>query len=145
MRIFIYVNILALTTLFSCRKDVDLQDRLTATQADLMLAQAELAKAAIPPAITHLVYLDTKDSIDVLMLEQELARLGEIPGVKDYQVGTFLQLDDPRALAQYELVLSMGFASREDYQTYQEHPIHIAVKKQLQSFLAGPPVTYDFE
>jgi hypothetical protein len=145
MRAYIFISLLIVISFSSCRQEIDLQDQLTATQAELMLVKAELAKAQIPVAITHLVYLDTKEGIDRDALTEELSRLGEISGVKNYQIGHFLDLGDPRALSQHELVLSMGFDSQEAYQAYQQHPTHLEVKTKLGVYLAGPPVTYDFE
>ncbi|MEM8908372.1 MAG: hypothetical protein AAGD05_11045, partial [Bacteroidota bacterium] len=64
--------------------------------------------------------------------------------VKDLQVGTFTDLGDTRALQQYHLVMQMGFSGQQAYQSYQQHPIHVALKEKLAEYLAASPSTYDY-
>lgn len=145
MRGILLTSLAILISLVSCQQNNDQQNQLSALKTELLQAKSDLVKAETPPTITHLVYLDTKENIDISALKAELTRLGDIPGVANYQIGAFLDLGDPRAMAQNELILTMGFDNQEAYQNYQNHPIHLDVKAKLGPYLARPPVTYDFE
>lgn len=98
-------------------------------------------------SIMHLVWLDLKPDLTKEQIEnltKALFTLEEIKEVKDYQVGNFIDLGDKRAMSELESMISMRFESKADYTTYQDHPVHLALKESLGEYLAGPPVTYDY-
>jgi len=99
-------------------------------------------------SLVHLVYLNTKDTLSqesLKKLNNELIQLEKISQVKNLQVGKFEDLNDPRANKAYEQILYMEFSNKEDYQIYQDHPIHLELKKNLSQYLSGPPMTYDYK
>ena len=125
--------------------------RLELADKNLQLeaAQKELAqlKADQDAALVHLVLFKMKPKIseeDKASFLSELQKLDAIEQIRDFDVGTFKDLDDPRALSDYDVVLSMSFDNAEDYKKYQEDQRHIQVRDELGRFLGGPPATYDY-
>ena len=97
--------------------------------------------------LMHLVMLNVKDDIngaDLSNLVMQLESLQKIEQVKTLRVGSFKDLQDKRALSDYEVIMEMGFASEAEYRVYQDHPDHIAVRTAITPFLSGPPATYDY-
>lgn len=119
----------------------DAQDRLAAVEAEFAASKA-VNKPDAP--LVHMVFFDLKPEADQEALLAEIRKLAEIPVLEELEVGPFKNLEDNRALSEYELVMQMSFANAEAYQTYQQHPIHLALKEKAASFMAGPPATYDF-
>ncbi len=115
--------------------------------AEKKLAEVMALREENGGVLNHLVMLNLKDGLtteEKTPLMAELEKLGGIQGVLGYEVGSYKELDDPRALSDYELVLKMAFRSQEDYKVYQQDSTHLAVRASLKPFLAGPPATYDF-
>lgn len=97
--------------------------------------------------ISHLVFFDLRDSLNSQELQKVgiiLKSLNGIPVVEDFTVGDFKDLEDARALSEYEVVIQMSFKNKEDYLTYQNHRLHRAAKKKLGPYLTGPPKSYDY-
>ena len=101
-----------------------------------------------PPAnhegLRHLVLFKAKSEDDAQKLVSELSALGKIDEVKSIEVGRFLDLEDARALSDYQVILNVTFENKAEYATYQSHDIHLAVKENVKKHLSGPPVSYDY-
>ncbi len=97
--------------------------------------------------LIHIVYFNLKDDLsleDKTIFAKAIQKLNEIPDVKNLKYGDFKNLDDPRALSDYEMVMQMNFTGEKAYAAYQAHPIHLALKETAKQFLAAPPATYDY-
>ena len=141
--------------LISCHSKED-RDALVMAQLKQQIAEKELvrAKAALEVvkqeqsyALVHLVFFtfksDLSDTQKTVFLDR-LKELGNIPEVHSFKVGTFVDLNDPRALNEYDAVISMAFENEGAYQTYQKSTIHQQVKQSLAVFLAAKPAAYDY-
>lgn len=117
------------------------QDRLNATQAELVELKTTTQKEA---NLVHIVLFNLKPEADQEALLAEIKKLEDIPVLQDLEVGPFENLGDDRALSDYEMIMQMSFANAEDYQAYQQHPIHLHLKELAGGFMGGPPATYDF-
>ena len=143
--LFLLVSFLA-----SCQNaNPQLEKELSETKARLVAAKAALGKLNPTQeySLVHEVYFNVKDDLTTEQMEvfhQSILRLKDIPGVQNLVVGEFKNLDDPRALAEYEIKMSMEFKNEKDYAEYQTHPIHLELKKIAADFVAAPPTTYDF-
>ncbi len=93
--------------------------------------------------ITHLVFFDVKEGM-VEELSQMIKGLEKIDVLKNLEYGPFMDLDDPRGMKQFDLVMEMSFASEKDYERYQSDPVHLKLKEAVKSMLDSPPVTYDY-
>ncbi len=136
----------------SCQQSVN-TDQVEKLNAELTNAKTELenTKAALVKLqssqnypLVHLVYFDMKDAQGMEGFINDLKKLKAIKEVKSLQIGHFKDLGDQRALSEFELVMQMGFNNEADYQSYQKHSIHLALKKKIAPYLAAPPTTYDF-
>jgi len=97
--------------------------------------------------LIHCVLLNLKNDItpnDLSALKSEIKELEKIEVLRELEIGEFKNLDDPRAMSQLELIFTMAFKDDQDYQTYQNHPIHLELKSKVGKYLEGPPVTYDY-
>jgi stress responsive alpha/beta barrel protein len=94
--------------------------------------------------LVHIVLLKVKENVDSKKLIEEIEKLNGIPGLINLEVGTFKDLGDTRALSAYSIIIQMRFENEKDYQTYQQHPIHLRLKENTKSYLASPPSTYDY-
>ena len=103
-----------------------------------------IVSCTVKPQLTHVVFLDLKPAANLEEVVAEIQKLKAIREIGHLEVGTFENLDDPRALSQFELVIVEKFENREDYEVYQNHEIHLALRAYLSEHLAGPPVTYDY-
>lgn len=116
--------------------------------ANLQKEMAKLrAQSEIDAPLIHLVFFKVKDDIseaDKTTLMNTLKGLADIEVVKDFEVGSFEDLGDKRALSDYDVTMKMDFNSKEDYKKYQSDERHLQAKEALKSFLAGPPASYDF-
>ena len=93
--------------------------------------------------LVHTVYFSVKEGKADSLLSA-CKQIQSIPVVHNFEVGSFKDLDDPRALTQYGIVMQMHFKDTSDYYLYQSHPIHLKLKQQVGSMLLGPPATHDF-
>ena len=126
-----------------------LQKELTQLKTKLASAEKVIADFEKPQsgALVHEVYFNLKDDLSSEELQifiNEIKKLKGISVVKNLRFGQFKNLDDPRALKDYEMVMTMKFADQNGYAEYQGHPIHLALKKAAENVLAAPPATYDF-
>lgn len=131
----------------SCSNEGAIQNELNETKQQLAAAQVtiEQLKAAIEPEgdLIHLVFFNLKPEVDPEVLVKEIKKLEAIEEVMDLEVGAFAELGDARAMSEYQLLMQMSFADSAAYQSYQKHPIHMALKEIAMPWLNGPPVTYD--
>jgi len=95
--------------------------------------------------IRHLVFLKLNPDADKAQVIQEIKKIREIKVLHDLEVGLFKDLDDARAMSDYDIAFSMHFDDTADYTSYQNDSIHLRLKESLKDVLAGPPVTYDYE
>ena len=135
--------------LFLACTDQGSEETIAELQASLDEAQSQISAVEDPQAgsLVHLVFLTTREDLtdeERTTLLSELGRLGEIEEVKGYDIGEFEDLEDARALSQYNLILSMYFESEDDYRVYQNNDDHLDVRSKLGAYLAGPPATYDY-
>ncbi len=110
---------------------------------DAKVTQSTISNSKSYPLV-HQVFFKLKKGTDIKGLITEIKKLNNIPVLKHLEIGTFADLKDPRALSDYGLMMQMRFANEIDFQTYQTHPIHIALKEKGKAYLGGPPVTYDY-
>jgi hypothetical protein len=94
--------------------------------------------------LKHLVFLNLKPDIDLELLLLELQALSEIATLDSFSVGKFIDLNDPKAMSNYEIIMEMTFKDVEAYQAYQEDSLHVAMVKKTKSFMEGPPLSYDY-
>ena len=119
------------------------------TQAALEQANAELEdlQSSGQNLLVHVVYFRLKKDLsdqEKAAFVKEVKTLEQIEEVQNLLVGPFEDLDDARALSEYNMVMQMAFSSKEDYDNYQKHPVHLALKGNLPKYFAGSPATYDF-
>ena len=142
-----YLFFCSFFTLVGC-SDSALQDDINRLKNELSEAHAniEILKAQVEPEgdLVHLVMFKLRPDTDIVALIEEIKKLEGIEQLKDLEVGRFEDLGDKRALSDYDMTMTMSFDSRVDYEAYQKHPIHLALKKYVTPMVAGPPSTYDF-
>ena len=144
-----YVVIAVVCTLiFSCSrpKEEESEVRPLIEIQDLQDA-LENCRVSNEAKLVHLVYLDIKDDLtDSVKTEllQSLDSLNYIEQIKSLDIGMFSNLEDPRAMSKFELIMNMKFMGKEDYELYQNDPIHLSLREKLGIYLSGPPVTYDY-
>ena len=98
--------------------------------------------------IFHLVFFDLKDDISNLEMDSLISRLEElskIESVGTLSFGPYADMNDERALKEFDVCLQMTFESKEAYQHYQNHPLHLELKSSLKPLLKSVPRSYDFE
>ena len=144
MKYFLFYSLLLL---FAC-SDTNIQSELSATKTKLEEAKVKIKQleTQIEPEgnLVHLVFFKIKHDADQSAIVSEVKKLANIKEVMDLEIGPFQDLGDLRALSDYSMMMQMSFANLAAYENYQKHPIHLALKKNTQKFMAGPPVTYDF-
>jgi len=142
-----YVLIICLLTCLSCT-NTSVQQELKIVKQELATAQEKInnLEAQIEPEgeLVHLVLFKVKSDADQTVLVSEVKKLETIEEVMDLEIGPFEDLGDERALSDYSMLMQMSFANKATYETYQKHPIHLALKEKLGQFMAGPPITYDY-
>jgi len=141
--------LLLISFLASCQDpNPQLAKELSETKARLVAAKSAIDQLNPTNAsLVHEAYFNLKDDLTTAQKEefyQSILKLKDIPGVQNLIVGDFKNLDDPRALADYEIKMSMEFQSEKEYAEYQAHPIHLSLKKMSSDLVAAPPATYDF-
>lgn len=141
-----YISYLLFLLLLGCDNSA-LQQELEAAQTTIKQLEQELKEvktASVEAPLVHLVLFKLKADADPNVMLTELQKLEAISEVKELEIGPYEDLGDPRALSDYSLIMQMSFIDTAAYQTYQKHPIHLALKENIKPILAGPPATYDF-
>jgi predicted metalloendopeptidase len=142
--------LLVLLFAVSCQSNQADVQKIERLEKELAAAREALAAATKPeqtPALVHVVYLNTKADISEAakaQLTAAIARLAQIPEVKNLQSGSFKNMNDSRAMSGFEMVFQMDFKDSAAYVIYQTHPIHLELKAIAKELLEGPPVTYDY-
>ena len=114
---------------------------------DMLEQQLKTKASAQPGDLVHIVFVNTKDDLNANQEAELIEALNQLQGItelKSFSIGNFKNLDDKRALSDYELMMSMSFQDAEAYQKYQVHPTHVALKGKLDTYLEGPLATYDY-
>ena len=139
--------LLLLSALMSC-SNATMQEELKRIENELATSNATIEdlKSQIEPEgnLVHVVLFKLKPDADLDAVIAEVKKLESIEGVKDLEVGLFEDLGDDRALSDYNMMMEMSFDDAEAYRKYQAHPVHLALKGNIKSMLAGPPATYDY-
>ena len=89
----------------------------------------------------HVVSFMFADDKKNLMDEakKRLLSLDAIPQVKFVQVG----VDELKSARSYDFVLIMDFDSKEEYKQYDQHELHLPVRKFMHSIISAS-VSVDF-
>lgn len=119
----------------------ELKEQLTETQVKIKNLQLQVEEEG---QLIHLVLFKMKSGINQKEFGREIQKLRGIEVVRGLQYGSFADLGDKRALAEYDMMMEVSFDSREHYEKYQIHPIHTSLKEAVTPMLAGPPATYDY-
>ena len=106
-------------------------------------AEVDSLKTPALGLLMHQVYFDVKPGMEDQLITS-IKSLNDIPFLLDVQVGKLKDLNDPRAMSNYEVSMTVVLANEADYQAYQKHPIHLKLKEVAANILLGPPTTYDF-
>jgi hypothetical protein len=142
-----YLIFSSLFVVASCTNSA-LQKELEQAQNELKAAQEtilQLEQASNTSGqLVHIVLFKLKSDADETAMLTEINKLEAIGDILELEAGIFENLGDPRALSEYTVIMEMSFADSVAYQKYQQHPIHLALKENVQPYLAGPPATYDF-
>lgn len=94
--------------------------------------------------IKHLVFLSVKMNVNLDSLKRELNKLSMINSVNNFQVGIFKDLNDPKSLSDFELVLEMNFNTEQDYHNYQSDSLHLILIEKTRHLMDGPPKSFDY-
>lgn len=145
------LSFLLLSVLMSC-SNAAIQSELETTK--LALKETEIALTTVNQQLSDLQKVETAKLVHVVFFKVkaeaeadlivEIKKLEGIPVIQDLEVGTFENLEDPRALSYYNIVMEMSFADKAAYEVYQKHPLHLALKDNTKSMMTGPPATYDY-
>lgn len=142
-----YLYLLSCLVIFACT-NTQVHDELNVTKQNLAAATEKIKQleGQIEPEgeLVHLVFFQVKPDADQAALVAEVKKLASIKEVMDLEIGPFEDLGDARALTGYTMLMQMSFVDKAAYERYQKHPIHLALKENTGSFMAGPPATYDF-
>lgn len=144
-----YIFSLSFLLLWSCT-NTEIPEDKPDTQNALKAAEVAIAKMqnqeteANNAKLVHMVFFKLKPDADATQMLREIGKLEEINSIVDLEYGLFEDLGDARALSDYDILMQMSFADSVAYNTYQNHPLHLTLKKNTLNLLAGPPATYDY-
>ena len=152
MKTQIFLFIILSFFLSACQQNTAQQEEISKLKTQLEAARSQIAAAQkeqkTKKPLRHLVYFKLKENTspkDKLIFTNLLKGLTVIHEIKDFEVGQFKDLGDKRAMSDLDVMMKMAFENEADYRTYQKHPIHLETKEKVKKFLAGAPVTYDYE
>jgi len=145
-----FISLISIVLLLGCAEEKDSNTR------QLERLEQEIAELAnrlenLPDhkaGLTHLVFLNLKDDISpgqVEVIMERINQLGNIANVRNFSIGHYQDVSDPRAMSQYEIVLELAFENAAELASYQKDEQHIAIRADLKKYLASPPVTYDYK
>jgi len=97
-----------------------------------------------PEEIRHLVFLDVKPEVNLDSLIEELNHLSNLKSVSSFNVGKYKELNDPKAMSDYELILDITFDNKAAYLSYQSDSLHQTMIIKSKKCMAGPPVSFDY-
>jgi hypothetical protein len=142
--------LLVLLCAVSCQPRLADVQKIERLEKELAATRKALAATTIseePSAFVHVVYLNTKADISTAakaQLKEAITRLAQIPEVENLQLGSFKNMNDSRAMSDFEMTFQMSFNDSAAYVIYQMHPIHLELRTIAKELLEGPPVTYDY-
>ena len=155
----IFLILLSLTSFsclgeMACRREIvkaqkealELKVKLLEAEKEKHILQAEIQNNQ-SGSLNHLVYFKLKNSLsqaEIQDFKAQLRKLENIVSIEQFHFGQFEDLNDPRALSEYDIAIQMSFGTQAAYEHYQNDPIHLELKEKTISFLAAPPATYDF-
>ena len=93
-------------------------------------ANASQARTSAASAITiqHLVLIKLKDTNDRTALEKDCnAKLSSIPGVVEFSLARPIDIGRKNVDGDYDVAVSVEFASTDAYKAYLVHPDHLAL------------------
>lgn len=93
-------------------------------------ANASQARTSAASAITiqHLVLIKLKDTNDRAALEKDCnAKLSSIPGVLEFSLARPIDIGRKNVDGDYDVAVSVEFASTDAYKAYLVHPDHLAL------------------
>ncbi len=93
-------------------------------------ANASQPRASATSAITiqHLVLIKLKDTNDRTALEKDCnAKLPSIPGVVEFSLARPIDIGRKNVDGDYDVAVSVEFASTDAYKAYLVHPDHLAL------------------
>ena len=93
-------------------------------------ANASQPRASAASAITiqHLVLIKLKDTNDRTALEKDCnAKLSSIPGVVEFSLARPIDIGRKNVDGDYDVAVSVEFASTDAYKAYLVHPDHLAL------------------
>lgn len=96
--------------------------------------------------LRHIVLLDLKDSctpVDKELVISRLKSLDSIEGVYNLSVSFRTETEDPRAIQDYDVMLSMEFETLDQLKAYSIDEHHIAVRKSLAAYMSRAPEVLD--
>ena len=86
------------------------------------------ASAASAITIQHLVLIKLKDTNDRTALEKDCnAKLPSIPGVVEFSLARPIDIGRKNVDGDYDVAVSVEFASTDAYKAYLVHPDHLAL------------------
>lgn len=149
MKHILFIGIISVLLSNCADPDATLRKELDTAvfKIDMLEQQLQSKASAQSGDLVHIVYLNTKDDLNTDQKSELVEALNQLKGIteiKSFSIGNFKNLDDQRALSDYELIMSMSFQDADAYQKYQVHPTHVSLKGKLDNYLAGPPATYDY-
>ncbi len=96
--------------------------------------------------LKHIVLLDLKETCtaeEEALIVLRLTSLSRIEGVHNLSVSRRTETEDPRALEDYDVMLSMEFESIEKLKAYAVDEHHLAIRKSLATYVDSAPRVID--
>ncbi|RMH12182.1 MAG: Dabb family protein [Planctomycetota bacterium] len=86
----------------------------------------QATRPARPSLISHVVFFELADPRDSTELISDCdALLTDIDSVETYACGRHIDTGRATVLTDYDVGLIVGFASKDAYAAYVEHPLHV--------------------
>ena len=118
---------------------------LDGKQSRSMPAMKEAKIFTNPDEIRHLVFLDVKREVNLDSLIIELYHLSKLESVSSFSIGKYKELNDLKAMSDYELILDMTFTNKKTYLSYQSDSLHQTMISKSMKCMAGPPASFDYQ
>lgn len=115
----------------------------------LTSCDATKRSATLPSSeqLIHMVTFKLKPDLnpaEVQAFVDGIRSLCSIPYLSDCLTATPAETGDARLVSDYDLLLQMSFRNMELLERYSKDEFHLAVRKNIKSYLAEAPVVYDF-
>jgi hypothetical protein len=123
--------------------------RLLLATALLGLTSCQALRHTVPAgAVEHIVLAwqkkpgDAADRARLIAVTKELK--AKIPELKHLSVGSVLPSERPVVDDSFDIAFVMRFASQADLKTYEQHPLHTQLVKDVIKPLTAKIVVHDF-